>query len=73
MSKATMAILNHYKEDTLHDHCPPAKGSWCDFKRDVATESSFHKPIKNPLPDAAVKVIKPLFDHLGKKEIFSFS
>ena len=58
MSKAKMAILDHYKEDTLHNHCPSGKGSWC----------SFHKPIKNPLPDTVVKVIKPLFDRLGKKE-----
>ena len=46
MSKVTMAILDHYKEDTLHEHCPPGKGSWFSFQRNVATESSFHKPIK---------------------------
>ena len=63
MSNATMAILDHYKEDTLHDHCPPGS-----FQRDVAIASSLHKSIKNPLPDAMVKVIKPLFDRLGKKE-----
>ena len=67
MSKAAMAILDHYKEDTLHDYCPPDKGSWCSFQRDVATKSSFHKPIKNPLQHAVVKVIKLLFDRLGKK------
>ena len=49
MSKATMAILDHYKEDKLHEHCPPGKESWCSFQRDVATGSSFNKPIKNPL------------------------
>ena len=59
MSKATMAILDYYTEDTLHDHCPPSKGSWCSFQRDVATGSSLHKPIKKPLPDAVVKVIIP--------------
>ena len=69
MSKATMAILDHYKEDTLYDHWPPGKESWCSFLRDVTTGSSFHKPIKNPLPDAVVKVIKPLSDRLGKKEL----
>ena len=69
MSKATMAILDHYEEDTLHDHCLPGKGSWYSFQRDAATGSSFHKPIKSsPLPDAVVKVIKPLFDRLEKKE-----
>ena len=67
MSKATMAILDHYKEDTLHDHCPAGKVRWCSFQRDVATESSFHKPIKNQLPDVVVKVMKPLFGRLGKK------
>ena len=35
MSKAAMAILDHYKEDTLHDHYPPGKGSWCSFQRDL--------------------------------------
>ena len=49
MSKATMAILDHYKEDTLYEHCPPGKESWCSFQMDIATGSSFHKPIKNPL------------------------
>ena len=68
MSKATMAILDHYKEDTLHDHCPSGKGSWCSFQKNIATRSSFHKPIKNPLPDAVVKIIKPFFDRLGKKK-----
>ena len=63
-SEAKMAILDHYKEDTLHNHRPPGKGSWCSFQRNVATGSSFHKPIKNPLPDTMVKVIKPLFDRL---------
>ena len=29
---------------------------------------ALHKPIKNPLPDAVVKAIKPLFDRLGKGE-----
>ena len=73
MSKVTMAILGHYKEDALHEHCPPGKGSWCSFHRDVAAGSSFHKPIKNPLQNDVVKVIKPLSDRLGEKEVFSFS
>ena len=64
--KATMATLDHYKEHTSHDNCPPGKGSWCSFQKDVATRSSFHKPVQNPLPDAVVKVIKLLFDRLGK-------
>ena len=29
---------------------------------------ALHKPIKNPLSDAVVKAIKPLFDRLGKGE-----
>ena len=50
---------------------PPGKRSWCSFQRDVATGSSFHKLIKNPLPEAVVKVIKPLFDRLRKKELLA--
>ena len=34
MSKATMVILDHYKEDTLYDHWPPGKESWCSFLRE---------------------------------------
>ena len=67
MSKVPMAILNQYKENTLHDHCLPGKPSWCSFQRDVATGSSFYKPIKNLLTNPVAKVIKPLFDHLRKK------
>ena len=44
------------------------KGSCCSFQRDVLTGGSFHKPIKNPLPNAVIKVIKSLFDCFGKKE-----
>ena len=52
-----MGILEHYKEDTLHDQHPPGKGSWCSFQRNVATGSSFYRPIKNSLSDTSVKVI----------------
>ena len=65
-----MTILNHCKEDTLHDHCSPGTGSWCSFQRNVATERSFLEPIKNPLPDVVVKAIKPLFDRLLEKKNF---
>ena len=64
MSRAAMAILDHYKEDKLHEHCLPGKRSWSSFQRDVATGRSCHKPIKNPLQN----IIKPLLDRLGKKE-----
>ena len=40
MSKTMMAILDYYKEDTLHDYCSPGKGTWCSFQWDVATGSS---------------------------------
>ena len=40
-SKVPMAILNQYKENTLHDHRLPGKPSWCSFQRDVATRSSY--------------------------------
>ena len=60
-----MAILDHYKEGTLHDHCSSGKEGWCSFQRDIATGN---KPIKSPLPGTVVKVIKPLFNRLERKK-----
>lgn len=68
MSKATHAILKHYSstpEEPKHDDCPTGPNSWCSYQRDEANRTNRHKPIKNPLPDAVVEAMQPLFDRLG--------
>lgn len=74
MAKATMAILYHYAstpENPQHDDCPTGSASWCSFQRDIANGTNNHKPIKDPLPPAVVKVIKPLFDRLGDEKFLA--
>ena len=65
MSAATLAILSHYTESPSHEDCPQGKDSWCSFNRDKATGQNTYRPIKDPLPNAVVEVIKPLFERLG--------
>ena len=71
MSKAVHAILKHYAstpETPQHEDCPMGKDSWCSYNRDQATGQTTHVPIKDPLPEAVVKVIQPTFDRLGSEE-----
>ena len=68
MARSTHAILKHYSssvEEPKHDDCPAGAFSWCSFQRDIANGTNLHKPIKNPLSDAVVEVMQPLFDRLG--------
>ena len=68
MAKATHAILKHYSstlEEPKHNDCPSGPTSWCSFQHDRANGTNCHKPIKNPLPDAVVEVLQPLFNRLG--------
>lgn len=74
MSRATHAILKHYSstpEDPRHEDCPEGEGSWCSFNRDLATGEATHEPIKDPLPQAIVKVIQPTFDRLGDEQFLA--
>ena len=71
MSVATMVILSHYKESPSHEDCPQGKDSWCSFNRDKATGENTYRPIKDPLPNAVVEVIKPLFERLGSPSFLS--
>ena len=71
MSKATHAILKHYSstpEQPRHEDCPVGRNSWCSYNRDKATRKKTHVPIKDPLPEAVVKVMQPTFDRLGSEE-----
>lgn len=68
MARATQAILKHYSssiENPWHGDCPEGPSSWCSYQHNIADGTNLHKPIKNPLPDAVVEVIKPLFNRLG--------
>ena len=67
MSKATHAILKHYSstlDNPKHEDCPEGPDSWCSYNRDKTS----HVPIKNPLPQAVVNVIQPVFDRLGDEQ-----
>ena len=66
MSKATMIILIIIQKINRMTTAHPWKQVAAVFKG-VATGRSFHKPIKNPLPNAVAEVMKPLFDRLGNK------
>ena len=65
MSKATLAILYHYMEQANHEYYSKGKNSSCSFNRDEATGDNTHKPIKDPIRQAVVEIITPLFDRLG--------
>ena len=74
MSRATHAILKHYSstlENPNHEDCPAGRNSWCSYKRDVASRTNYHQPIKNPLAPIVVAEIQPLFDRLGSKELLA--
>lgn len=67
MARSTRAILKYYSstvEEPKHDDCTAGASSWCSFQRDIANGTNLHKPIKNPLSDAVVEVMQPLFDRL---------
>ena len=71
MSKATHAIFKHYASTPEHpryNDCPMGKDSWCSYIRDKATGHTTHVPIKDPLPEAVVKVMQLTFDRLGSLE-----
>ena len=72
MSRATHAILKHYSstpDQPRHEDCPVGKNSWCSFNRDKATGEKTHLPVKDPLPEAVIKVMQPTFDRLGPGRI----
>ncbi|KAK3748691.1 hypothetical protein QZH41_006283 [Actinostola sp. cb2023] len=70
MAKAGKTILKHYSspvENPQHTDCPEGPSSWCSYQRDLANGTNLHKPIKDPLPEAVVKVMQPLFYRLCDK------
>ena len=74
MSKATQAILKHYSsspENPKHEDWSEGETSCCSDNRDRATGQNAHDPIKNPLPQAVVEKIQPLFDKLGSKNFLA--
>ena len=69
MSRATMAILDHYSstpDDPKHDNCPGGEKWWCSYKRGlISGDTNEHVPIKNPIAPAIYHCIKPAFEHLS--------
>ena len=71
MSPATHAILKHYSstlEQPCHKDWARGRESWCSYNRDKAKGENTHKPIQDPLPEAIVKVVQPVFDRLGSEQ-----
>ena len=67
MSRATWAILQHYSstaDNPKHNDCPDGTGSWCSYKRDEVSGLKTHVPTKDPLTDAMVEAMTPLFHRL---------
>ena len=74
MSKATQAILKHYSsspENSKHEDCPEGETSCCSYNHDGATGQNAHKPIKNPLSQAVLEKIQPLFHKLGNEDFLA--
>ena len=71
MSRATHAILKHHSssmENPNRDDFPPRRNLLCSYNCDVASETNYHQPIKNPIPPAERQ---PLFECLRNKEFLS--
>ena len=74
MSKVTQAILKHYSsspENSKHEDCPEGETSWCSYNHDGATGQNADKPIKNPLSQAVLEKIQPLFHKLGNEDFLA--
>ena len=70
MSKEIWAILYHYEstaDKPMHTNCPTGHKSWCGYQRDVANGTSTYKPVKDPLSEAMVKLVTPIFNRLANE------
>ena len=66
---ATLYIATENKPQ--HHCCPTGPNSWCSFQRDLALKTRDHRPLKDPVPAAVLKVIKPVFDELADKNFLA--
>ena len=71
MMKAVQASLLHYNstdEQPHHHLCPEGENSWCKWQKCKAKGIEYtHK--KPPLPSAIVKLLQPIYSHLGSKTL----
>lgn len=63
-----MAGLYHYAEN--HEWCPTKQDTWCKYKYDQLHGTSTYQRVKNPLTQAMVEVMKPIYEVSGDKCTF---
>lgn len=71
MTDSVHAILDHMgstDENPCHSKCPQGAESWCGYNRDLATKQTDYKH-KDPLPEAVVTELRPIFARLSKTEL----
>ena len=67
MRKATLAALFHLassSDHSYHDHCPDGAKSWCQYKADMANNTTLYKPGPG-LPKIVIYHVKPIFADLS--------
>ena len=78
MAKGVMAILYHYsstEKDPQYQYSPGGETSWSKFQVDKYNGEQRYRPDKDPIPNAVMEVILPVFEKLGsqKSEIRNLS
>ena len=78
MAKGVMAILYHYsstEKDPQYQYSPGGETSWSKFQVDKYNGGQRYRPDKDPIPNAVMEVILPVFEKLGsqKSEIRNLS
>ena len=71
MAKAVQATLLHYNstdDKPRHHLCPVGVDSWCRWQSAKAKGEDFHHH-KNPIPEAILHLIKPIYTRLGSPEL----
>ncbi|CAG2231222.1 unnamed protein product [Mytilus edulis] len=74
MRQNVMAILFHYAstaENPMHHFCPEGNTSWCKWQVDKDCGSSTYRPLKNPLSEVVVQILKPVFEKLSDEKLLT--
>ncbi|CAG2246741.1 unnamed protein product [Mytilus edulis] len=74
MRQNVMAILFHYAstaEKPMHHFCPVGDTSWCKWQVDKDCGSSTYRPLKNPLTEVVVQILKPVFEKLSDEKLLT--
>ena len=65
--QATLLHCNSTDEHPRHHLCPEGEGSWCKWQVAKATGKSFTH--KDPIPEAIVALIRPIYARLGSRSL----